>query len=748
MSKNANTGNIALKNTCLALVRWGTYLVLFTPLIVVTASFFPFVTPKTIYFRIIVDVIFAAYVVLAIYFPEYRPKINFLSVSIMLFVGAFLLTSYMGVNFERSFWSTYERMTGVVTILHLFAFFIAVTGVFKTRKDWDILLGLSILIGIFICAHFLSGGYQNTRKGSTIGNSSFMATYLLFDVFFALILLMEKKNKFWKGFALTGLVFYLPVIYMASARAATTVALGGFALFGLGYLIFSEKKALRTTGYALIFGGAALVVALLLIQPAFVQDGIAWFQKAMLPRFVVWEKAWKGFLEKPIFGWGPENFNIVFLKFFNPCVFLNKCGGEVWFDRAHNIVFDTLSTMGIVGTVSYMLMMGAAFFGVLLAFNKKRKKAEESKSYYEMSLYPYLGMAVLLVAYFVQNLTVFDMISSYMIFFLSLAFIYFLIESNPVTQQIERGEGKTFDFLNNKIGTLLVLAIVIFGSSAVLYLTNMDPYHSATRIVDIIRAEDLAQKKELFEDALDTYMYKYETREQFTQQLLRETSTAGQKNKEVLEASLKLGEDEMEKSLRENSLDFRPHLFLGRLYSADYRATRDQTKLQAAERVLNKAIELSPTNQQGYWYMTEVRLAQGREEDAYDLFRKAIELEPELGLSYWYFGMTYKMRGEYQEALEQVSLAEENGYRWREQASGLKEVIDIHQALGNHQEAANLYEEAAEIEPDNVMIWVGLAQAYSNAGRVEEAREAALKAKELDPSIAPDIDTFLENLEN
>ena len=78
----------------LFIIRWGTYLVLFTPLIVNTKFFFPFVAPKTIVFRIIVEILLAAYIFLVISNKRYRPKINALTIAITLFLGIFILASF------------------------------------------------------------------------------------------------------------------------------------------------------------------------------------------------------------------------------------------------------------------------------------------------------------------------------------------------------------------------------------------------------------------------------------------------------------------------------------------------------------------------------------------------------------------------------------------------------------------------------------------------------------------------------
>src|SRR4030042_5751432 len=116
-----------LENIYLKIIEWGTYLALFTPFIFIKEYFFPFVVSKTIFFRIIVDIIFIAYILLAVSNQKYRPRITPLTIAITLFLGVLVLTSIIGVNFERSFWSVFERMTGLLTFFHLFVFYIVLT---------------------------------------------------------------------------------------------------------------------------------------------------------------------------------------------------------------------------------------------------------------------------------------------------------------------------------------------------------------------------------------------------------------------------------------------------------------------------------------------------------------------------------------------------------------------------------------------------------------------------------------------
>ncbi len=725
--ENRKIKNRGLENFCLSIIRWGTYLILFTPLVISRSSFFPFVTPKTIYFRVLAEIIFAAFLILAIYFPQYRPKFNVLSVSIFIFVGVIILTSFLGINFERSFWSTYERMTGIFTFFHLLAFFVILSSVFKKREDWDKILSVSIIVGVLLCLYVLTAGGReiSSRGGGTIGNTSFMAAYLLFDIFFALILFFGKKTSGWRTFSGLSLFLLISVLLTSTARGAIISFLGGMVLFLLGYLVLSEKKQLKKTGIFLLLFLVFLGVILLIYQPSFVRNTIKTTLREMKSRFVVWEKAWKGFLERPIFGWGPENFNVVFTKFFNSCIFLSEYGGEIWFDRAHNIILDTLVTTGIVGLLSYLLIFAVSIFGLLRVYLKEKE-----------DIFSFLGMMVLFIVYFFQNLLVFDMISSYTVFFLSLGFVSFLIEKEE-TSSVQFSEKPFNSFL---ISLILILTCLL------LYFGNIQPANSAVNTVKVILPSyNLEEVMGFFKKSLNTFMERYEVREQFSLRVYK-AGFEQKESEEILSSAFELAEEQMEESIRKNPLDFRPHLFFGKLYFSDYYFSHNEEKLILAEKILEKAIELSPTNQQGYWYLGEVKRAEDEHQAALDLFEKAIDLEPRLGRSHWYLSVLYKMKGEYEKALEKTKDAQAAGYNWKRNLNELKSVAEIYDILGDDLSLVALYEEALQIYPQEAELWANLAASYANLGEIDKAKEAAKKVIEINPDLAPGVKQFLEGL--
>jgi len=726
-----------LENFCVSIIRWITYLILFTPLVLARDSFFPFVTPKTIYFRILAEIMLAGFIILAIFIPRYRPKINILTIALVAFIGISVVASFLGINLSRSFWSTYERMTGLFTLFHLLALFIILTSVFKTRKDWEKILSVSIIVGVLLSLYVLTAQEISTRGGGTIGNTSFMATYLLFDIFFALILFFEKRAPEWKVFSAISLLLMVATVLASDARGAKVSMFSGFVLMFLAYLIFSQRKHFRTIGIILILFSMALSVVLALWRPPLIQEGIGTLLKQMKPRFVVWEKAWKGFLEKPILGWGPENFNVVFSKFFNPCMFVSECGREIWFDRAHNVALDTLVTTGILGFLSYFLIFIVSAIWLLKTFLKTKEH-----------LFSFFGVMILLGIYFFQNLLVFDMISSYVVFFLSLSFVSFLIEEKG---EITFEEEKKSRFvlpgaMTEGAGRNIILILILIPIVLLLYFGNIQVLKSAQSTVKVAQPETpLGEATESFKKALNGFMEKYEVREQMAQKIYQ-TNVASQEDRGLVESAFSLAEEQMDESIKANPLDFRPHLFFGRLYFADYQFSGDNEKLNLAESTFQTAQILGPTNQQVYWQLGEIKMVKGEQQQAIDFFQKAVDLEPRLGRSHWYLAMAYKGMGRYNEALNKVKDAEGAGYNWKETLDDFYRVIDIYQFLGDDQSLVSLYEEQLNEHPNNVELWASVAASYANLGQLEKARQAAQKVIEINPDLAPGVEEFLKNL--
>lgn len=718
-----------LEAVCLKIIEFGTYVALFAPLVISRSFFFPYVSPKTIFFRIVVDVIFIAYILLAVLNRKYLPKFNIFVISITVFLGILILTSFTGVNFLKSFWSTFERMTGLLTFFHLYIFFLILISVFKERKYWERILTVSILVGVFLTLYVFTQEDSTARGAGTIGNISFLAAYLLFDIFFAISLFLSKRGA-WKIFyGITLIIILCPLFFSSSElpRGGIAALFIGLFILGLSYMVFSQKKILRKLApIVLIF---VILIGIGISQTNFFKTKM--FDIKDLPgraRQVVWEIGLKAWQERFWLGWGLENFNYPFNKYFNPELPLTT---DVWYDRVHNIILDIPVQAGILGLLSYLGIFGIAIFKLF----KICPKISEEKN-----LFLPLGMIAILTAYFIQNIFVFDMISSYIVFFLSLAFIHFLV--SPQEKTLISASPQKQKTLFTFFGALLII-LTIFT----FYFGNVRPARASQSIINAI-STPLKEAIPLFQKTIEiSPIAIFEAPEQFSRYVTPLVFNE-KVDKEILKNALEAAAKELEKNIAQNPPDFRAYLVLGRQYNDYFMLTQDGEALKSAETYLNKAVELSPRNQQVYWSLAQTKLSQGDNEEAVDLLQKAVDLEPRYTLSYWYLATIQKILGNYDLALETIKEAEKAGLDWKNNLESLKMVIEIYQNLQDDNNLVPLYQQAIKLSPQDFRFPAGLAVTYANLGQFDKAKEFIQKAITLtkDPSVLQELQNFLNSL--
>ena len=97
-------------------------------------------------------------------------------------------------------------------------------------------------------------------------------------------------------------------------------------------------------------------------------------------------------------------------KYYEPILYKQ----EPWFDRAHNVFFDRLTTNGIFGLLSYVGLLGAALYSLWAKRRKTGLSVEDSAIFGSVFL-----------AYFFNNLFVFDNLISLILFATFLAYVGF-----------------------------------------------------------------------------------------------------------------------------------------------------------------------------------------------------------------------------------------------------------------------------------------------------------------------------------
>jgi len=577
--------------------------------------YFPFVGPKSLLIMAICQIVFFLWLFLAIRYKKYRPKLNYVLISLGIFVLVLIISSLFGVDFSRSFWSKFERMTGLLMWFHLFGLFLALSSTFR-KKDWHKLFTASTISATIISflAILEMAGIQrfmySGRGGSTLGNTSFLGTVLLFNIFLAIWLFSQKKHIGWRIYFACASVLMFIAIYLSEARAAAIATIGGIVLIGLLWWGFKLRKKIGKT----VLAGALLLIiigiVLLHVPGTFVNNKFV--DMTGRARVVNWEMAGQAFSEKPLLGWGPENYTLAFNKYFNPCFFLEECGGEIWFDRVHNIIYDILVTSGIIGLLAYL----SIFVTLFLVFKKRYKQG--SIDFWTFAVFPSL-----LIAYFIQNLTVFDMSASLLMFASVLAF------AGSMNKQ--EGHGKKQAVFSG----ILLIIIFIFTFS----IFVIGPFKTDYYAIAALKVKYSPERLENYQKALDSSpLGRYQIREFFaerTQSITRENVQAihdDPNNMAVITQELDYVISEMNKTMKEAPLDYRTLLRLANVHNVYYLI--NPPKIVLAEQYGNMALELSPTNQQGYWALAQTKILKREFAEAFENVQKAIDLEPRIFFSY------------------------------------------------------------------------------------------------------------------
>ena len=134
-----------LEKTLKGIIWIGLAGICFVPLIVGSSYYFPYIVPKTLAFRVIVEVIFLAFLGLAILRKEYRSKFNLVLVLFFFYLVTVFISSALSGSFNFSFWSNNERSEGLLLLLHLFIYLIVLSGFLRRLKDWLIVFEISFL---------------------------------------------------------------------------------------------------------------------------------------------------------------------------------------------------------------------------------------------------------------------------------------------------------------------------------------------------------------------------------------------------------------------------------------------------------------------------------------------------------------------------------------------------------------------------------------------------------------------------
>jgi len=459
------------------------FVILALPLLAVPPMFHPAAWGKALVFRIIISslLFFLIWQIISkkikINFKDLLNRKNKIFWPFWLLItlwGIFLLATIFSQNSYYSFWESPYRAGGFLNFSLYIIFAILAFLIIKKKhwqKIWDFCLIIGVLASIMAILQYFQVFKEHLipytgRPPASFGNSIFLAIYLLFLVFLALSFGIKEKKYLKKFFYFSAIALFIFVILIIKARAVYIGLIISFIYFFLLYPVekfrlpsasgFSRRKSLSKFFYRvypvkirskkIFLLKTITVIALFLVVssiyfvntqeqlPEFVENNRT--LKTIAPRlsfgllfresrFPAWQIALEAIKERPILGWGPENFSIAFDKHYDPHPELSR----IWWDRAHNFILDISIEAGILALIIYLSLFAVLFYQL----QKLKKKNPNDALICH-------GIQALFIGYLTVNFFSFDSFSTYLISFLLVGYSLSLIKPKETRSPLANGD--------------------------------------------------------------------------------------------------------------------------------------------------------------------------------------------------------------------------------------------------------------------------------------------------------------------
>ena len=715
------------------LVIGGLFLVPFIAFIVPGMMFFPFITGKGFTFRILVEIIFGLYATLAFTSPEYRLKFSWLTKSVLFFTLAILVSDLLGANIYKSLWSNYERMEGFVLIVHLLMYYIVISSVFKNISHWNQFFNTSIIASIIMSCYSIlqllgvvainQGG---VRVDATFGNASYLAIYLVFHIFLCLYMFVNSQEKFWQKWAyLLGAIFETVILYFTATRGAILGLIGGLIITGL-LIVWKEKEnlKLRKMAYGLLAGiFLFLVLFLALRNTAFVKNSPVLSRFSNLGtaelktqgRYFVWPMAVKGVLERPLFGWGQENFNFVFNKYYDPRMYAQ----EQWFDRTHDIFLDWLIAGGAVGFLAYASMYIALFYYIW--------RRQSMLKISEKSI-----LTGMILAYIFHNTFVFDNLISYILFFSILAYIH----TKSIAGKEYLGRFHTKVFSSEVIYYIITPIAVIFIIGAV-YFVNVPALLANQTLIKAISPQTAGGVEKNLALFKKVYDYNSLGSTEATEQLVQVTMQifSSQLPDTVKKEFYDFAKLKIEEKVLQTPNDARYLVFAGGFLNRF-------GQYDLAIKYLERALKESPKKQPIYFELGTSYLGKKDFGKMSELFKTAYDLERNSleGKIIYTIGALYSRDPEVlKEMSTQISqdvIISDNRF------------LNAYAEIGDYNSVIAILNARIEKDPTNGQYKLSLASAYATIGQKQKAIDIISDMIAKDPSFKTQGEEYIKQIQN
>lgn len=323
--------------------------------------------PKLFVLRALASVALAAW---AWHIATRGGKIRFTPVDalIVAFLAWVTLSALFSIHVPTSILGKYRRYEGLLT----FATYAAVyflTLQFADRPSrirriaqalfWAGVVVSSLAVLQWMGADPTTWGqltFETNRAFATYGNPDLLAGFLLFPLFVTLGLALTTESPWWRGAYWAGAILNSLALIASFVRGAWIGAVVGLILFAV--LVWRHRPRLGVVDWT--FSGAGILAVVVAILSSLSSSSeVTNFGSRLSSiaetntgsaktRFEIWDAALAAIRERPVFGYGPDTFRLIFPRF-KPVEYVRDAGYLSVIDNAHNYPLQLAAGIGLPG---------------------------------------------------------------------------------------------------------------------------------------------------------------------------------------------------------------------------------------------------------------------------------------------------------------------------------------------------------------------------------------------------------------
>lgn len=616
-----------------------------------------------------------------------------------------ILSTLFSVNPLLSAQGSYDRMQGAITLLCFLALFLLAAACLREPAQIRGLLAAISWGSAPVVAYAflqllgldpLDWRVEGSPVISFLGRSNFVGAYLVLVLPLTVAGARQAQGRPWR------VAHYLLIGAQAICLIATMAQAAWLGALAAGCVLALAEAWHR--GHRRFVTGSLVVGVLGLLAGLAALAAIPGLTGSAGARTIIWRATGSLIAARPILGYGPGTFDQVFTSVFPPELVYVQ-GRAVLVDRAHNLVLDTLASVGIVG-----LLVIAALVGTTLVTGMRRL-ARTLDPWERVPLAAGLAVAV---GHLVETQFSFQVTTTAALFWLVLG-----MSVAPWDASSPVGVKKARACWSHRIlAVILLLAVVPLSLTILLAEAHIGRANRTGTPAELEQSIAATQRAVAFWPRQSVYYQHLSWL--YLQQARHGYDVASQ---------FRAAEKALDAARRLTPGDYRLWAGYGEVYTEWGRAI-DPTRFVQAEDAYRRATRLFPGSAMLHTGWGLLYVAQGRLTDAEAQFHQAVGMDHTDATAFVFLGNMQLARGDLAGAEQSYA----NALRWApDMAEAYRGLGQLYHQSGLLEPALNAYQQVLVLSPDDPDAYLAVARCAWDLGWRELACQTAERGLLLAP---------------